>query len=154
MEPTKGELKKALGRLQNGKAGGSSGILPEIKAACEKEEFLQLLLALVHIVWSERCVPKEWADATIIPIPKKGNLSDCNNWRGIALLDVVGKVVSRVIQERLQRLAELELPETQCRFRNGTQLYRHDFRHTPTAGEGKRTPSQTVSPLCGLEEGV
>lgn len=27
-------------------------------------------------------------------------LSKCDDWRGIALLDVVGKVVARIIQER------------------------------------------------------
>ena len=42
----------------------------------------------------------------LIPIPKKGDLSMCDNWRGIALLDVVGKVVAKVIQERLQKVAE------------------------------------------------
>ena len=119
-KPSKRELKNALGKMKNGKAGGSSGILPEmVKVACEDEEFLELLLALVHAVWEERRVLQEWADATLIPIPKKGNLSDCNNWRGIALLDVVGKVVARVIQERLQQLAEEELPEAQCGFRKG-----------------------------------
>ena len=48
-------------------------------------------------------VSREWADATLIPIPKKGNLSLCDNWRGIALF---GKVVARIILARLQRLAE------------------------------------------------
>ena len=28
-------------------------------------------------------------DAIIIPIPKKGNLQSCDDWRGIALLEVV-----------------------------------------------------------------
>ena len=37
----------------------------------------------------------------------------------IALLEVVGKVVARVIQARLQKLAEEELPESQCGFREG-----------------------------------
>ena len=32
-------------------------------------------------------------------------------------MDVVGKVVARVLQERLQKLAEDELPESQCGFR-------------------------------------
>ena len=64
-------------------------------------------------------MPREWADATIIPIPKKGDLSVCDNWRGIALLEVVGKVVARIIQARLQKLAEEELPESQCGFREG-----------------------------------
>ena len=55
-------------------------------------------------------VPIDWCDAVLVLIPKKGDLSRCDNWRGISLLDVVGKVVARVIQERLQKLAEDELP--------------------------------------------
>ena len=70
-------------------------------------------------MWGERRVPQEWAGVTIITIPKNGNLSDCNHCREIALLDVVGKVVARVVQDRLQMLAEQELPETQCGFCKG-----------------------------------
>ena len=103
--------------MKSRKEGGISGILPEmVKAACEDEEFMELFLALVHTAWNERQVPQEWAGATIIPILKKGNLSNCNNWRGIALLNVVGKMVAKVIQKRLQRLAEQRLPEAQCGF--------------------------------------
>ena len=36
----------------------------------------------------------------IVPIPKKDNLRSCDNWRGIALLEVVGKVVARVVHTR------------------------------------------------------
>ena len=61
-------------------------------------------------------MPKDWMDAVIVPIPKKVDLKKCNNRRGIALLDTVGKVAARIIQERLQTLAE-ELPESQCGFR-------------------------------------
>ena len=74
---------------------------------------------LVHDVWSQQKVPKDWVDAVLIPLPKKGNLTNCDNWRGVALLDVVGKVVTRVLQERLQTLAEDVLPESQCGFRSG-----------------------------------
>jgi len=58
-------------------------------------------------------------DAILIPIAKKGNLKCCDNWRGISLLEVVGKVVARVAQNRLQKLAEKLLPESQCGFRKG-----------------------------------
>ena len=34
----------------------------------------------------------------------------------IALLDVVGKLVGRIVQDCLQGLAEVELPESQCGF--------------------------------------
>jgi len=40
-------------------------------------------------------VPTDWSDAVLVPIPKKGDLSQCDNCRGIALLDVVGKVGSQ-----------------------------------------------------------
>ena len=96
--PTEEELVNAAGKLQRGKAAGRSGILPEmVKACCGDAEFLNLLLDLVHTAWQEQKVPKEWTDAVLIPIPKKGDLSNCNNWRGIALLEVVGKVVARVL---------------------------------------------------------
>ena len=72
---------------------------------------------LVHRIWEERRVPKEWVDAILIP--KKGNLKSCDNWRGISLLKVMGKVVARIIQGRLQELAERELPGSQCGFRKG-----------------------------------
>lgn len=83
----------------HGKAGGGSGILEEmVKSACCDCDFLDPLLDLVHTSWMEQRVPKERSDAVIVPIPKKGNLTNCDNWRGIALLDVVGKVAARIIQ--------------------------------------------------------
>ena len=119
-KPTMEELKAALAKLKNGKAGGSSRILPEmVKAGGCRMDFLTFLLDLVHTVWEEQRVPRDWSDAILIPIPKKGDLSRCDNWRGISLLEVVGKVMARILQERLQLLAEDELPESQCGFRKG-----------------------------------
>ena len=64
-------------------------------------------------------MPKEWVDAVIVAIPKKGDLSVCDNWRGISLLDIMGKVFARILQQRLQAVAEGELAESQCGFRKG-----------------------------------
>ena len=118
--PSMEELVEAIGRLKNRKAGGSSGIRPEmVKVACQDPGFADQLLDLVHTAWKDQSVPKDWTDAVLIPIPKKGDLSKCDNWRGISLLDVVGKVIARILQDRLQKLAEDELPESQCGFRKG-----------------------------------
>ena len=114
------ELVGAVGKLKNGKAGGISGIRPEIlKVACQSPGFMDRLLDLVHTTWKEQSVPEDWTDAVLIPIPKKGDLFNCDNWRGISLLDVVGKVIARILQDCLQQLAEEELPESQCGFRKG-----------------------------------
>ena len=110
----------ALVKRKNGKAGGNSQILPEmVKTGCRSEAVLTSLLDLVHTVWEEGKVPRDWSNAVLIPIPKKGNLSYCDNWRGIALLEVIGKVVAQVLQARLQMVAEEELPDSQCGFRKG-----------------------------------
>ena len=118
--PSIEDLQKAISKIKNGKAGGSLGTLPEmVKIACQDSDIIRRLLKLTHAVWKEKRVPKDWADAILIPIPKKGDLSVCDNWRGISLLDGVGKVIARVLQDRLQQLAEEELPESQCGFRKG-----------------------------------
>ena len=49
-----------------------------------------MMLDLVQTSWREKRVPKDWSDAVLVPIPKKGDMQKCDNWRGIALFDVVG----------------------------------------------------------------
>ena len=57
-------------------------------------------------------------DANVVTLYKnKGDRGDCNNYRGISLLSVVGKVFARVVLKRLQVLAEQVYPESQCGFR-------------------------------------
>ena len=93
-----------------------------LKAACCCEEgFMKLLLDPVRDVWRECKVPADWCDAVLVPIyPQERRLEfTCNNWREIALPDVVGKVVAQVLHERLQKLAEDEFWKTQCGFRGG-----------------------------------
>ena len=47
----------------------------------------------------------------------KGEMNDCNNYRGISLRSIVGKVFGPVILIRLQKLAERIYPDSQCSFR-------------------------------------
>ena len=118
--PSEEELERAIGKLRSGKAGGEFGILPEmVKAVCYEKAFMSSLLKLTEDVWRRGEVPSDWCDAVLMPLPKNGNLSHCDNWRGISLLDVVEKVVARVLLERLQKLAEDQLPASQCGFRKG-----------------------------------
>jgi len=114
--PSIEELHNAISKLKNeNRTAAESGILPEmIKSAGSQQEFLSRLLELIHDVWRVDSVPNDWHDATLIPIPKKGNLNSCDNWCGICLLDTVGKFVATILQERLQKLAEDELPGSQC----------------------------------------
>ena len=57
-------------------------------------------------------------DVNIITLYKsKGNMSDGNNYQGISVLRIVGKLFDQVALKRLQVLAEKVYPESQCEFR-------------------------------------
>jgi len=71
--------------------------------ACCEEAFRSVLMELVHDVWRKCRFPEDWRDALLAPIPKNGDLSSCENWHGISLLGVVGEIVARVLQVRLQK---------------------------------------------------
>ena len=68
--------------------------------------------------WEDGAVPQDMGDAMIITLYKnKEDRSDCNNYLGISILDIVGKAFARVVLNRLQLLAERVYPEAQCGFR-------------------------------------
>ncbi|CAG4989602.1 unnamed protein product [Colias eurytheme] len=77
-----------------------------------------MLFSLLRKCWEAGEVPQDMRDANIVTIYKgKGDRGDCNSYRGISLLSIVGKLFSRVIQSRLQKLANRVYPESQCGFR-------------------------------------
>ena len=57
-------------------------------------------------------------DAKIVTLnKKKGDKSDCNNFRGISLLSIMGKLYARVLLVHPQELVECVYPESQYGFR-------------------------------------
>ena len=60
--------------------------------------------------------PPDLRNANIVTIYKKGDKLDCGNYRGITLLSIAGKILARVLLNRLFPLTEEILPETQCGF--------------------------------------
>jgi hypothetical protein len=118
-QPTMEELSKAIDRLSCGKAPGSDGIPSEVLKS-GKPALLQPLHDLLCLGWDQRYIPQDMRDANIVTLYKsKGDRSDCNNYRGISLLSIVGKAFARVTLARLQTLASRIYPESQCGFRAG-----------------------------------
>ena len=69
----------ARSKLKKGKAGGKTGILPELLVH-GGAELIDRLLQLIQHVWQEGTVVEDWRAAEIVPISKKGNLKLCDNW--------------------------------------------------------------------------
>ena len=69
--------------------------------------------------WENSAVATDWKRSVFIPIPKKGNAKECSNYQTIALISHASKVMLKILQARLQRYVNLELPDVQAGFRKG-----------------------------------
>ena len=114
--PSRGEIKASVSQINNNKAPGIDGITAEIlKNGGEK--MIDLLEQVIQRVWESE-VPRNWRDAILVSLYKKGSKLDCSNFRGISLLSIVGKLFSRIIFNRLVcTIVNGILPESQSSFR-------------------------------------
>ena len=96
----------------NGRVPGADGISAEL-LKLGGDTIVQWLLHLATAVWEKERVPEDWVKQLTIPLHKKGCVQDCDNYKGIALLSVPGKVFCIVIQRRLAKRAEQMLKENQ-----------------------------------------
>ena len=63
--------------------------------------------------------PQDWKRSVFSPIPKKGNAKECSNYCTIALISHTSKVMTKILQARLQQYVNQELPDVQAGFRKG-----------------------------------
>ena len=110
-------MAKAVRRSQNGKAAGEERIEEELQKNCG-QTVIDWLTELRQEVWRARQVPLEWKNATLMP-PIKKDIKQYDNYRGISLLSVPGKVLALILLERLQAITDPQLMEAQCRFKRG-----------------------------------
>nr|KAG5687076.1 hypothetical protein BaRGS_017094 [Batillaria attramentaria] len=122
--PTKTEIIKAIKSLKSGKAAGPDGIPPEALKA-DIQTSTDMLHPLLRKIWESESVPQDWKKGHLVKLPKKGNLSSCSNWRGIMLLSIPGKVLTRIILERLKTALNKTLREEQAGFRNDRSCTDH-----------------------------
>ena len=102
--------------MKNGKVAGHDGIPAEALKA-DVNTSVEMLYSLFEEIWEKEEIPAEWKEGYLIKIPKKGDLSRCDNYRGITLLSVPGKVLNRLILERMKGTVDQSLREQQAGFR-------------------------------------
>ncbi|KAI5739997.1 hypothetical protein M8J77_026070 [Diaphorina citri] len=116
--PTLVEVTKTIQEMKNNKAPGEDGINMEmIKAG--GEPVATTIYQLIKQIWHEKKIPTEWTEATVIPLHKKGDKEDCNNYRGISLLNCTYKIFSKILLKRLESYTTSIIEEHQSGFVKG-----------------------------------
>ena len=102
---TDAEIRRGIKELKTGKSGGPDKIINEffIHGA---SILLPYLNKLFNLVFNQGYFPVCWSEGYIVPIYKKGSLNNVENYRGITLLSVLGKLFTRVLNNRLTEWAE------------------------------------------------
>jgi hypothetical protein len=119
-EITRKEINHAINRLKNGKASGVDGVVAEI-IKHGGDWMNESLWQLCSAVFDREQVPSTWMKAVKVPLKKKGSGKYFEDYRGITLLSVVGKVFGIVIETRLREYCESAgiLVDNQFGFRKG-----------------------------------
>jgi len=124
--PTRQETLNAIKALQNNKAPGQDAIPAELLKVYPELASDVFQPLFIDILEKEE-FPREWAQGNIVQIPKKGNLEDCNNWRGVTLLSILSKVFCKVVMMCITGAVDEILRKEQAGFRPGRGTTEHIF---------------------------
>ena len=119
---TEDEYELAVKNMSDGKNGGADGIRPEVLKRCNMRKFI---LNFCNMALQKGITPKIWSEINIIPIPKKGNLSDCSNYRGISMCSVITKLLNKMLLNRIRTEVDPLLRNSQNGFRPGRSTTSH-----------------------------
>ena len=112
------EIKWALGSITANKTSRGNGIPVELFQIL-KDDAVKGLHSMCQQIWKTWQWPQDWKRSVFIPIPKKGNVKECSNYRTIALISHASKIMLKILQARLQQYMNQELPDVQAGFRKG-----------------------------------
>ena len=91
--------------------------------------------------------PQDWKRSVFIPIPKKGNVKECSNDRTITLISHTSKVTLKILQVRLQRYMNRELPNVQAALEKAEEP---EIKLPTSAGSWKKQESSRKASISAL----
>ena len=101
---------------------GKSSYIDNIGNEAIKHGYLSIepaLIALFNMVLSYGSFPKIWSDGLIIPLHKKDDKLDPNNYRGIVISSCLGKLFLKILTKRINKYMDIsgKWSPYQCGFK-------------------------------------
>ncbi|KAL3351497.1 hypothetical protein AABB24_019876 [Solanum stoloniferum] len=111
------EVLRAISRMSRGRATGPDEIPVEFWKYMDKAG-IEWLTGLFNVIFKTAKMPDEWRWSTMVPLYKnKGDIQNCNNYRGIKLLSHTMKIWERVVEMRVRK--GVSISENQFGFMPG-----------------------------------
>ena len=126
LEPSAFEVYLAIEKLKSHKTPGIDQIPVELIKEGGRTIRYQIH-KLIFSFWNKEELPEEWKESIIVPIHKKGDKTDFNNYRGISLLPTTYKILSNILLSRLTPYAEEITGDHQCGSRRNRSSTDHLF---------------------------
>ena len=99
------ELATVLKELKNNNASGADSMIDEF-LKCGGCKVRNKLLKIMNMIFEKGEVPNDFRKTLIKPLYKKGDKSECRNYRGISLVSVGSKLLSNMILFRLRDVVD------------------------------------------------
>jgi hypothetical protein len=115
-EPSASEVEVAIGKLKRYKFPGVDEIGAELFHA-GGETLRSEIHKLINLIWNKEELPHQWKESVVVPIHKKGDKTDCSNYRSISLLSTSYKILSNILLDRLTPYQDEIIGDHQCGFR-------------------------------------
>jgi hypothetical protein len=109
------EVETAIGKLKCNQSPRSDQILVKLIEA-GGETLCSEIHKLICSIWNKEELPQQWKESIILPVHKKGDKTDCNNYRGLSLLSTAYKILSNILLVRLTLYVNEVIGDHQCGF--------------------------------------
>ena len=83
---------------------------------------------LIHSIWNKKKLPDEGKESITVPLYKKSDKTDYNNYRDISILSTTYKILSNILLSRLTPYAQDIIGYHQCGFRRHIFCTAQHFR--------------------------
>jgi hypothetical protein len=83
-------------KLKRYKPPGTNQILADL-IRVEGNALSSKINKLVNFIWNKEELPKQWKESLIVPIYKKGDETDCCNYRRISMLPTTYKILINIL---------------------------------------------------------
>ncbi|TPX40863.1 hypothetical protein SeMB42_g05835, partial [Synchytrium endobioticum] len=114
------EIRGVIAGMRKNKSAGEDGLPAEWYKVCltedddevPKSKLAIVIYKLIGKMFENGHIPPAWNSAPVVAVPKKGDLGDKDNYRGIALINCFIKILTRVISNRI--MSQLESSNRLC----------------------------------------